>query len=150
MNYIYNNIQREDIPFIFSLFNNEEYKSIFFEHKTSISDWYNRYEDISDFEIIIENGNRIGVINILDGEEIDILLIALQYDYTGRRYGHKIFEDIILRFGNKTYEITVKESNTRAIQFYKKLGFLSISSEIQDLGVNGKHKYLKLRLNLQK
>lgn len=47
---------------------------------------------------------------------------------------------------DQIYEVTVKETNVEAIKFYKKLGFKEVGNEIQDLGKNGKHKYLNLTL----
>jgi len=71
-------------------------------------------------------------------------LVALRHNLRGMGIGTKIFDDIFKKYGLNIYKVTVKETNEKAIKFYKKLGFEIDGKEAQDLGDNGKHIYLNL------
>lgn len=110
----------------------------------------NRFEHINSFEIVYDSDIKIGVINIDKSKNIKILLIAIKHELRGMGIGTKIFSDLFKKYGSNTYEVTVKETNLEANKFYKKLGFKEVGNENQDLGKNGKHKYLNLTLRRQK
>lgn len=144
MNYTYEKITLNDIDFIHDLFSFQDYFPIFYENDTSKDDWFSRFEHISNFEIIYDSNTRIGVMNIDEKDTIKILLVALRHDLRGMGIGTKIFDDIFKKYGLNIYKVTVKETNEKAIKFYKKLGFEIDRKEVQDLGDNGKHIYLNL------
>lgn len=146
MNYRYERIALKDVKFIHELFSFHEYDNIFYEGNTTEDEWNNRFEHINRFEIIYDSDNKIGVINIDKSKNVRILLIAINHELRGMGVGTKIFSDIFKKYGSNIYEVTVKETNVEAIKFYRKLGFKEEGNEIQDLGKNGKHKYLNLTL----
>jgi ribosomal protein S18 acetylase RimI-like enzyme len=144
VNYTYEKITLNDIDFIHDLFSFQDYHPIFYENNTSKDDWVSRFVHISNFEIIYDSNTKIGVMNIDEKDTIEILLVALRHDLRGMGIGTKIFDDIFKKYGLNIYKVTVKETNEKAIKFYKKLGFEIDGKEIQDLGDNGKHIYLNL------
>ena len=60
-------------------------------------------------------------------EEGYINNIAIKREYQGKGYGKKLFEDLIeraQRFEVKALTLEVEDDNTRAINLYKKYGFI--------------------------
>ena len=149
MNYNYRKLTISDINYLYELFGVEEYHKIFFEKKTTKDDWMKRYEHIKEFEVVCYNNTKIGVINIVKGKVIDLLLIVINLELLGKGIGSNIFSDIFEMYGSNIYHVTVKETNVRACNFYTKLGFEIYDTEEQDLGENGKHKYLNLAYKMK-
>lgn len=145
MNLRYKRITTEDIPFVHELFGVTEYHPIFFEGSTTLQDWYDRFEHISSFEIVYEGTRRIGVRNIEIKDTIQILLLAVLSNLRHHGYGTRMIEDIVEEYPHQKIFVTVKESNTNAVQFYTKMGFNPLSQETQDLGMNGIHTYINMQ-----
>lgn len=142
MHYTYKPLQKTDCSFLEKLFKYEEYQPFFFESKTSKEDWLNRFEDIKSFQIIYDQLNPIGVIDIKSKEDhIFLSLLALLHNERNLHHGTKILEDIN-NAHHKRIVLDVMERNTKAKAFYENIGFIEIGSTLEDHEQNGIHKYI--------
>jgi N-acetylglutamate synthase-like GNAT family acetyltransferase len=145
MIYSYKKITLDDIEYLYDVFNTKAYNSIFFEHTTTKNDWIARFDQIKDFIIVFDNNKKIGVINISHKDTLEILLLVINQPLIGKGVGKRIVTDILAMYPHsKQCKVTVKESNTRAYHFYKKMGFKRVTTEVQDLGMHGNHTYIKM------
>lgn len=144
VNYIYDDLKQNDLIYLQKLFGSKEYADIFFESETSLKSWRERYEHIKSFKINKRNDENIGVINLKIDEYVEILLVVINPELLSMGVGTRIFEDIFEKYRCREYRVTVKESNIWARNFYERLGFILVDEVVQDLGKNGKHKYLNL------
>lgn len=141
MKFNYSKIKVSDLDFVHKLFKVDEYKDIFFEHNTSIVRWKERFNDIKMFEIIVDKGKPIGVINLERKDDaVSILLLAIDVNLLYKGFGKRILLDVLEMHQFKTFVLTVMKSNDRAVKFYQKMGFTILEEILEDYGKNGKHE----------
>jgi ribosomal protein S18 acetylase RimI-like enzyme len=146
MHFRYKKIEYTDLPFIQRLFEHKAYKEIFFEDKTTLSDWQKRFSKINMFQIIYHHKEPIGVIDLKsDKETVHILLLALTYPTRNKGYGSKILKDIHMSYPNKRILVDVMKSNQEALMFYLKKGFVAYNEYEEFYEEQSKsHKYIAL------
>jgi len=85
------------------------------------------YANFRETFLVVEVGEIAGyVIGISDDKEGHIISIAVKENYRNLGIGKALMDGIIENFRNKEIScvrLEVRESNTRAITFYKRLGF---------------------------
>ena len=134
-------LRLEDAAFLCSIFkDNKEYYEIFFDAGNTLSEWDNRVmrflnqDEVSHF-IIEVNGTAIGWISFSDLEPDERELCILVINKGNLRYGYGTQSLSWLIEKSKADNIrrlllNVNQSNSRAIQFYQKIGFEIFAEEI--------------------
>lgn len=146
MYYQYKHIEQNDLPFIERLFKHKAYKDIFFEDKTTLKDWTNRFEQIKSFQIIYNHKEPFGVLDLKVSDDIvEISLLCITYPARNLGYGSNILRDIKSSYPNKRIKVSVMKTNKEAYQFYVNKGFVPLK-EYEEFyeEQNRHHLYIEL------
>lgn len=131
----------EDCYFIRSLFINKEYEEIFAEKNTTVEEWKDRFQYYNNYEnFIICNSSsheNIGwIMYEIKDKQCKLHLIALKQEELGKNFGYKSLLEMIKRVEDivKCIKLDVQKQNERAVNFYKRLGFILEGEEEQLVG----------------
>lgn len=131
----------------FSAVNSEENMSKYLEESFTIEKLTNELNDTNaEFYFTTEDNNVIGYLKVNFGDSqtelqdknaLEIERIYVLKEYHGKKVGQLLFEKAIQIANDKNKEyiwLGVWEENLRAIQFYKKNGFVAFDKHIFVLG----------------
>lgn len=131
----------EDAYFISSLFINDEYEKIFAEKSTTVEEWKDRFQYYNNYEnFIICNSlsdENIGwIMYEIKDKQCNLHLIALKQDEIGKNFGYQSLLEMIKRVEDMVQwiKLDVQKQNERAVNFYKRLGFIIKGQEEQPVG----------------
>ncbi len=141
----------EDSYFISSLFINDEYEKIFAEKNTNEEDWKERFQYYTNYENFIicnsSNNEKIGwIMYEIKDRQCNLHLIVLKYEELGKNFGYQSLLEVIKRVADRAQciKLDVQKQNERAVNFYKKLGFVIEGEEEQPVG-DYTQWYLKMK-----
>ena len=144
---------RQDLPFLVSLFDNEEYEQYFAENDTTEEEFAERFQFWSNKEnriICEDDGQPLGwVLYQLDGDTCHLDLIVVRYSLVGSGVGYRAFDRIVrsLSPAVRRVKLDVQQRNRHAVDFYLRYGFQIISEERQPVG-SGTQMYYNMELTL--
>lgn len=147
----YQPITPADADFLCQLFSTPEYDLYFAENDTTAEDWRERidefFTDKQSLVISTDAGQPVGWIMFeRSGSACELDIIALSPSQRGRGYGKQALTELMLSDPTvSTITLDVQKRNTRAIDFYRALGFQVIGEEMQPVG-DGEQAYWKMRL----
>ncbi len=150
-----------NVNFIYELMTAKDYKNIFYESTTSVGEWKDRIKSIekdrgTDNYIIYDSELDIPVGWImyeLENEICFLHLIAIDYGKLNKKYGYKTLGILVLKLkdaGIKRILLDVQENNFKAVDFYKRFGFVVTGSEIQYIINDRMQEYLKMEFIIKK
>ena len=61
--------------------------------------------------------------------------IAVKKDYRGQHLGERIMREILDHIREEGYEQAILDSQTHALKFYEKLGFIAEGDEFEEAGI---------------
>lgn len=152
-------VRIQDANFIHELMTVQDYECIFYEKNTSVEEWENRIELLikergTDNYIIYDSilNKKVGWIMYEVKKDICFLhLIVIDYKELKKGYGYNALQKLVQKLKSKNIKkifLDVQKSNLRAVNFYKKFGFIIIGSEEQVVGHNKIQEYLNMEFVL--
>ena len=103
------------------------------------------WEDkLSHHLVIYLNGEAIATGRIVLNNEISLGRIAVLKPYRGQKYGEMVMYELLDKARELNIPVLYLHSQTYAIKFYEKFGFVAYGEEFMDAGIP--HYHMKLTL----
>ena len=152
-------LEEADADFLCSIFaDNEEYYKIFYDHEKNPENWRKRIKTFLKHElwkhyiVMIEGNKPIGWFAYIDEDKTrTLIIIVFKKEYNHMGYGTQVMYDFIddcKKSNVTTIFLNVNEDNTKAINFYKKLGFETYNMEVAICNDKMENNELKMKLTI--